>query len=202
MLASGAGKFKQGVTDMGKITRGAALREEQDRQTFEVPDGFEAVRDEQGRATGEIRPVASDAFRIPPVDGIGETIADELAAMDISEAAIFDEEGVKMQNAFIDSSNAGKPFVVRELEAKAKIYEERNKLYGDNYKRFGPIMSLMMAGQIIDCNDAHAMARLGVFVQCVSKLTRYGENFSRGGHDDSLDDTAVYAMMLKELDNE
>jgi hypothetical protein len=28
----------------------------QDRKTFTVPDGFEAVRDEEGRATGEVRP--------------------------------------------------------------------------------------------------------------------------------------------------
>lgn len=27
-----------------------------DRKTFTVPDGFEAVRDEEGRATGEVRP--------------------------------------------------------------------------------------------------------------------------------------------------
>lgn len=35
------------------------------RQTFAIPDGFEAVRDEQGRATGEVRPA------IPPVEPQG-----------------------------------------------------------------------------------------------------------------------------------
>jgi hypothetical protein len=41
-----------------------------------------------------------------------------------------------------------------------------------------------------------------VFVQIVGKLTRYAEQFTSGGHEDSLDDTAVYSMMMKELDLE
>lgn len=93
------------------------------------------------------------------------------------------------------------PYVVRELLAKANVYRERNKLYGDNYKRFGAIMSLMLDGQNLDCRDHQLMNRLGVLVQVVAKMTRYGENFSRGGHNDSLDDISVYSMMLKELDN-
>ena len=95
----------------------------------------------------------------------------------------------------------GKAYVVTELEAKAKIYAERNKLYGDNYKRFGLIMTaLFPEGLTLKTVKDHN--RFGVFVQIVAKLTRYGENFTRGGHDDSLDDNAVYSMMLKELDNE
>lgn len=31
---------------------------ENKRNTFEVPEGFEAVRDDDGRATGELKPVA------------------------------------------------------------------------------------------------------------------------------------------------
>lgn len=93
-------------------------------------------------------------------------------------------------------------FVPAQLRKAAAIYEERNKLYGDNYKRFGPVLSLILAGQQLDPSDTHQMSRLGIFVQIVAKLTRYGENFTRGGHDDSMDDTAVYAMMLKELDHD
>lgn len=93
------------------------------------------------------------------------------------------------------------PFVVAELHKKAELFAERNKLYGDNYKRFGKIMSLILAGQTIDTNDERALNRLGILFQIVAKITRYGENFSRGGHDDSLDDNSVYSMMLKELDH-
>jgi len=92
------------------------------------------------------------------------------------------------------------PFVVRELKAKADLFLERNKLYGDNYKRFGAIFSMIMQGQNLDTSNYEDMCRLGILVQIVGKVTRYGENFNRGGHDDSLDDIAVYSLMLKELD--
>ena len=92
-------------------------------------------------------------------------------------------------------------YVAAELKAKADLFNERAALYGDNYKRFGPIMKQLLHVQMLDPMDAHAMNRLGIFVQIVSKITRYGENFTAGGHNDSLDDIAVYAMMLKSLDN-
>lgn len=87
------------------------------------------------------------------------------------------------------------------LRESAQTYEERNKVYGDNYKRFGPIMALLFPhGPNLVTEDDHN--RFGVFVQCVSKITRYAENFGKGGHDDSLLDLAVYANMLRELDAE
>lgn len=92
-------------------------------------------------------------------------------------------------------------YVAAELKAKADLFNERAALYGDNYMRFGHIMKQLLHVQMLDPMDPHAMNRLGIFVQIVSKITRYGENFTAGGHDDSLDDIAVYAMMLKSLDN-
>ena len=86
------------------------------------------------------------------------------------------------------------------LRDAANIYEERNKLYGDNYKRFGYIMKELFP-QGLELKGPDDFNRYGVFVQVVSKITRYAENFSRGGHADSLDDMAVYAMMLQELDS-
>ena len=85
------------------------------------------------------------------------------------------------------------------LRDAAGIYEQRNKIYGDNYKRFGKVMALLFPdGVTLKTEDD--FNRFGIFVQLVSKETRYAENFLRGGHDDSLDDTSVYSMMLKELD--
>ena len=85
------------------------------------------------------------------------------------------------------------------LKEKAKLYEQRNAMYGDNYKRFGAIMQLLFPGGITLANeDDHN--RFGVFVQIVSKVTRYAAQFEVGGHPDSMDDIAVYAMMLQELD--
>lgn len=103
-------------------------------------------------------------------------------------------------------------FVPEQLRKAADIYEQRNALYGDNYKWFGNVMAALfpngaparMAG--VDGSKGETMAeyynRVGVLVQIVSKLTRYCAQFERGGHADSLDDMAVYAMMLRELDQE
>lgn len=90
-------------------------------------------------------------------------------------------------------------FVSRELITKAELFEERHKLYGDNYKRFGDVMVALFPGGV-QLRNQHDFARFGVLVQVISKMTRYCENFSRGGHDDSLDDQSVYCMMLKEVD--
>lgn len=97
-------------------------------------------------------------------------------------------------------------FVPEALRKAAAIYEERNKLYGDNYKNFGKVMLALFPEGIYHGSSNpqpfDEINRYGVLIQIVSKLTRYCENFGKGGHDDSLDDLAVYAMMLKELDNE
>lgn len=90
------------------------------------------------------------------------------------------------------------PEMLREC---ATVYEERNKLYGDNYKWFGKVMiGLFPNGLTI--NNVDDWNRLGVFVQAVSKMTRYARNFQDGGHDDSALDNSVYMQMLRELDEE
>lgn len=92
-------------------------------------------------------------------------------------------------------------FVPEALRSAAHIYEERNKTYGNNYKEFGHWVSqLFLAG--LSVSTAEDFNRLGVLIQMLSKISRYAENWDKGGHDDSLDDLVVYTMMLKELDAE
>lgn len=86
------------------------------------------------------------------------------------------------------------------LRAAADIYEQRNKVYGDNYKKFGHSFFNLVNGMTVE--TPHDLNRMGVLTQILSKLSRYCENFNKGGHDDSLDDLAVYACMLKELDQD
>jgi hypothetical protein len=91
--------------------------------------------------------------------------------------------------------------VPQALRDAAGIYEERNKLYGDNYKRHGEVMNaLFPAG--VELQDRADHNRFGILTQVVAKLTRYCENFAKGGHPDSLDDMTVYTQMLQELDSE
>lgn len=97
-------------------------------------------------------------------------------------------------------SKVGAMFVPDQLTAKAALYRQRNAIYKDNYKRFGGMMNAVMPTISLktpdDCN------RFGVLVMLFSKLSRYAAQFDQGGHADSLDDMCVYAMMLKELDEE
>lgn len=86
------------------------------------------------------------------------------------------------------------------LREGAALYEERNKTYGDNYKKFGPWASLLLEG--VSPKTAEDWNRMGVLLQIMSKLSRYVENFHKGGHEDSIEDMMVYAAMLNELDQD
>lgn len=87
------------------------------------------------------------------------------------------------------------------LEEAATTYRQRNEVYGDNYLKFGKIMDIMFPDTIY-VDGADGWNRMGVFVQCLSKLTRYAENMGKGGHYDSALDLSVYAAMLAELTKE
>ncbi len=94
-----------------------------------------------------------------------------------------------------------KQTVPEMLEAAAALYRQRNAIYGDNYKSFGKVMvACFPKGVVLNTVDDHN--RFGIFVQIVGKVTRYAAQFKNGGHVDSLDDTTVYAQMLKELDED
>lgn len=93
-----------------------------------------------------------------------------------------------------------KSTVAGYLEDLGQIYEDRSRLYGDNYKKFGSIMMGIVGKISIESSDD--WTRIGLLVQIVGKITRYGNQFSAGGHPDSLDDCAVYAQMLQEIDKE
>lgn len=84
------------------------------------------------------------------------------------------------------------------LREAAQTYEQRNKIYGNNYKEFGNVMKAIFPKglAIITVEEWN---RLGIYVQLVSKLTRYAANFEKGGHADSAHDSSVYAAMLEEL---
>jgi len=84
------------------------------------------------------------------------------------------------------------------LESASLTYEQRNKIYGDNYKKFGVVMKVMFPNGL-KTDNIEDFNRLGVFVQCLSKLTRYSELLEFGGHRDSAHDLCVYAAMLEEL---
>jgi hypothetical protein len=90
------------------------------------------------------------------------------------------------------------PEILREAAA---LFEQRNPLYKDSYKGFGPALHKIFADS---CWSPTARSdedgnRLGVFMMCVVKLHRYATTFEQGGHYDSALDLSVYSAMLAEL---
>lgn len=92
-------------------------------------------------------------------------------------------------------------FVPKQLESKAALYKQRNAQYGDTYKMQGAILEAMFPNGV-SLDGIDDQNRYSIFITIVSKMLRYANNFDKGGHEDSLDDISVYAMMLKELDND
>lgn len=89
--------------------------------------------------------------------------------------------------------------VPERLEDLGNLYRERNKLYGDNYKHFGKIlMGIFPNG--IELRTEEQFNRFALFLQVVHKVSRYGKAMPDEGHEDSLDDMAVYSQMLQEWD--
>ena len=98
----------------------------------------------------------------------------------------------------IEGEDVQQRSVGEALADLASIYDERNALYKDNYKRFGPALFALMGP--VTLNNAHDINRFAILVQVFAKVSRYVPMFNEGGHKDSLDDLSVYAQMLQELD--
>lgn len=91
--------------------------------------------------------------------------------------------------------------VPQALNDLGKLYEDRNKMYGDNYKNTGVVL-LSMFPNGLKLETSNDFNRFSILVHLLTKISRYSEMFMRGGHDDSLDDLSVWSQMLRELDAE
>jgi hypothetical protein len=82
----------------------------------------------------------------------------------------------------------------------AATFRERNAIYGDTYLEFGRICAAIFPEGIrVEPGDVDGFNRLGVLVQAIGKIARYGANLNKGGHQDSAHDLMVYAAMLEEV---
>ncbi len=95
-----------------------------------------------------------------------------------------------------DSNIPSVPDMLRKL---GDIYAQRGAVYSDNYKHVGAAMlGLFPRGIVVQ--TAEEFNRLHFIFHLYGKLSRYCMNLKTGGHADSLDDMAVYAMMARECD--
>ena len=122
-----------------------------------------------------------------PITLHGNYSNDQLEAAEKNIRQLFVEERTEVKS------------VPQALTDLGQLYEERNKLYGDNYKNFGFTLAGIFP-QGITLNTPEQFNRFALFLNIIHKATRYGRAMPDGGHADSLDDLAVYAQMAREYD--
>lgn len=91
--------------------------------------------------------------------------------------------------------------VEENMAEMAKTFVERNKIYGNNFFDNGEVLAILFP-ESPKLETALDYSRLDLFKMIVGKLTRYAKNYNNGGHQDSIRDLAVYAVMLEALDAE
>jgi hypothetical protein len=85
------------------------------------------------------------------------------------------------------------------LSEAAKTFAERNKVYGDNYLNVGRVfVALFPEG--LTLKTVKDFNRFHLFMLSVVKLTRYCNNWDKGGHQDSIHDSTVYNAMVESVD--
>lgn len=87
------------------------------------------------------------------------------------------------------------------LRQCADLFEERNKVYGDNYKNVGVAMTGFFPDGVT-LKTVDDFNRFHIFMLGVVKMTRYCNNWEKGGHADSIRDNTVYSAMLEHIDSE
>ena len=89
--------------------------------------------------------------------------------------------------------------VPQALSDLGALYEERNKLYKNNYMHLGHMIAAMFPEGLI-LKTPEEFNRFALFLMLAHKQSRYAHSLLNGGHIDSLDDMSVYAQMLQEYD--
>ncbi len=79
-------------------------------------------------------------------------------------------------------------------------WAERDKIYGDSYKRHGNVMKALLP-KGIELNSIDDFNRFGTLNMIVSKLVRYTQNWYEP-HIDSIHDMGVYCFINQHLDEE
>jgi len=111
------------------------------------------------------------------------------------------------QNSFFPKHDAEASTLVGEdvvpelrLGDLRDLFAERNASYGTSYYKHGRLMKGLFPEGVKLETEAD-FARFGTLSMMVVKLSRYSRSFSGDGHQDSLDDLAVYATIMAELDS-
>lgn len=88
------------------------------------------------------------------------------------------------------------------LHAAADLFEERNKIYKDNFRMVGKLMVAMFGENTPELKTEEDYNRWHLFELAIVKLSRYAVHYNEGGHADSIEDMIVYLSMVRALDEE
>lgn len=97
-----------------------------------------------------------------------------------------------------NTERAGEPtpktphHILREM---GRTFEERGKIYGDNWKRIGVVMDALAGGEAVTIEGPDDWLKWSLFFLMVTKMTRLATTDIE--HIDSVHDLAVYAAMLE-----
>ena len=82
------------------------------------------------------------------------------------------------------------------LDSMAETFRERNKVYGDNYKSVGAVMTALFPDGV-SLITKEQFNTWHLFELMIVKLTRFANTGMT--HRDSIHDAAVYAAMVESL---
>lgn len=89
----------------------------------------------------------------------------------------------------------------RALQLALATMEERDAKYNRGYERIGKVMSSFFPNGIT-LDSADDFARYQTFAFMVSKMNRYAQQLTKGGHKDSALDLINYSAILTSLTKE
>ena len=86
--------------------------------------------------------------------------------------------------------------ILREM---ADLYKIKDETYGSTYHQIGEVLMLIFPDGV-ELRTVKDINRFHTLTMVLLKFLRYTNNFSGGGHPDSMRDMTVYCAMLEELD--
>jgi len=108
-------------------------------------------------------------------------------------------KGMGLNSILIKTPAANSP--AEGLKEAIRLFESRNKEYGEAYKGFGSRVKPFFPNGLT-LKTEEDFTRFGALIMMIGKLERYTQNFSKGGHTDSLMDLSVYSQMLNSIDKD
>jgi len=179
-------------------------KDDQPAWLFEAPRCYGSNPTENDRITRScsscsFQPECWIASGMPIEDRITRETFDKAVTVPVETEAIEERkpDADKTLAEVTDTFRAlARPSADQILAEMADTFRERNKVYGDNYKRVGAVMAAMFPNgiQLIEEDEFN---RWHLFELIIVKLTRFAN--SGLTHADSIHDAAVYCAMVESL---